>query len=258
LSEGSLTPAFNGTVYNYTVNVGNNVNFLTISATPVSPNATVTGVGIKTLQTGANAIAITVTAEDGVTQLEYIVIVNRAYNYNMDATLSYLGVSGGILTPVFHSAVQNYVVNIDHSITSVIISAISTDSNATVTGDGTKTLHAGANIFTISVTAEDGVTIHEYTVTINLTSVGIDELTIDNGQLRILIDNGQLIIDNGGRAIENVEVYDVMGRLVLKSNNLKVYESNSLIIDVSMLSSGVYLLKVISNEQTVVKRFVKQ
>jgi hypothetical protein len=79
-------------------------------------------------------------------------------------------------------------------------------------------------------------------------------LTIDNGEWIIYPNpvKDQLRIANYELRSNNlkvyesndlIEIYDIMGRLFLKSNNLKVYESNSLIIDVSSLSTGVYLLQ---------------
>ena len=79
VSSGSLTPAFNSTHYNYTVNVANSVSSITITATPNNPNATLSGdTGRHTLIVGANPFTITVTAEDDTTIQNYTVTVTRA------------------------------------------------------------------------------------------------------------------------------------------------------------------------------------
>jgi hypothetical protein len=54
----------------------------------------------------------------------------------------------------------------------------------------------------------------------------------------------------------NIAIYDLTGRLVLMSNNLKVSESNDLIIDVSSLPAGVYMIKLIESKNVSTQRFV--
>ncbi|MCL2167970.1 MAG: cadherin-like beta sandwich domain-containing protein, partial [Lentimicrobiaceae bacterium] len=168
VSPGTLTPSFNSNIYNYTVNVAYTVTSITITGTANDPQATVTGNGLKPIVVGANAFTITVTAENGVTTQNYIVTVNRAAPSN-DATLSNITVSQGALTPVFNSNTYNYTVNVSNSITSITISATTSDPNATISGNGvgTHTLVLGANVFTITVTAQDGVTTQNYVVTVN-------------------------------------------------------------------------------------------
>ena len=78
VSEGTLTPAFNSSTFDYSVNVENSVSFITITAVANDPNATVIGDGVKQLNVGANPFKITVTAEDDITELEYNVDVIRA------------------------------------------------------------------------------------------------------------------------------------------------------------------------------------
>jgi hypothetical protein len=101
---------------------------------------------------------------------------------------------------------------------------------------------------------------------VSLGMVGIDELTIENGELIIYPNpvQNELSIVNYQLSIDKVEIYDVMGRLIdcfatARNDGSRVIQKEGvLIIDVSGLSTGVYLLKVISNEKTIVKRFVKK
>jgi hypothetical protein len=74
--------------------------------------------------------------------------------------------------------------------------------------------------------------------------VGIEQLTMDNGQLKIYPNpvSGQLTIDNGELTMENVKIYDVMGRIV---NNCQLSTVNcQLKINVEFLPPGVYFLRI--------------
>jgi lysophospholipase L1-like esterase len=83
-----------------------------------------------------------------------------------DATLNSLTVSSGTLNPIFSAATISYIVGVDHSVSSITLTGISTRAQATVTGNGTKTLTVGNNVFTITVTAQDGSTKKNYQVTV--------------------------------------------------------------------------------------------
>jgi hypothetical protein len=85
-------------------------------------------------------------------------------------------------------------------------------------------------------------------------TVGVDELRTTNYKLRVYPNPtaGKLTIDNGQLTINNMEIYDMMGRVL---NNCQFSILNSpLTIDVSHLPTGIYLL--IIDNQTV--KFVKE
>ena len=80
--EGELSPAFNSDTYVYSINIIDTDEEITLTATPTDPNATVTGDGIVALQAGFNMLTLTVTAQDGATTLNYVILVNRFVNIN--------------------------------------------------------------------------------------------------------------------------------------------------------------------------------
>ena len=82
-----------------------------------------------------------------------------------DATLSSLSVNGYSLSPSFNANETNYTVTVPNSVTTRTISATATESHATVSGTGSKSLNVGNNVFNIEVTSEAGNT-KIYTVTI--------------------------------------------------------------------------------------------
>jgi uncharacterized repeat protein (TIGR02543 family) len=78
VSPGTLTPSFAPGVLGYSVALPYDASSITVTATASDPNASVSGDGEIPLQTGANSIPLTVTAEDGVTTQTYTITVTVA------------------------------------------------------------------------------------------------------------------------------------------------------------------------------------
>jgi hypothetical protein len=80
----------------------------------------------------------------------------------------------------------------------------------------------------------------------------VDELSVENGALRVYPNptRGQLIIENGELIIDNVTIYDVVGRTVGAYPCGRPENT----IDVSHLAKGMYFLK--TGNKTV--KFVKE
>ena len=83
-----------------------------------------------------------------------------------DATLSSLEVSGYTLSPSFDKDTTSYTVEVPNDATSISIDAIATDSNASISGTGTKTLSGDSTTISVVVTAEDGSK-KSYNITVN-------------------------------------------------------------------------------------------
>jgi hypothetical protein len=102
ISQGTLTPAFESGTKLYTAEVANDVD--TIEVVPVANNINskvkvegvevVTGAAIS-LSEGTNEINIQVTAQDGITTLDYVVSVIKG--------------NGNVISPVIVSQTANYV-----------------------------------------------------------------------------------------------------------------------------------------------------
>ncbi|MDL2240654.1 cadherin-like beta sandwich domain-containing protein, partial [Bacteroidales bacterium OttesenSCG-928-K22] len=183
VSEGELNPEFAATIFDYNVIVGNDVEELDITAVANHENAVITGdTGTQQLLVGDNDFTITVTAEDNSYSENYLVTVRRLSN---DATLLSLLVSEGELDPEFAATEFEYDVIVGADIEEIIITAIAVDENAVITGDtGIQTLTVGDNVFTITVTAEDG-SYQDYTITVLRQSgdASLESLTISEGDL---------------------------------------------------------------------------
>lgn len=96
-----------------------------------------------------------------------------------DAALSGLSISSGTLNPIFASGTYAYTASVANGVDSVNIAATKSHANATMTlqkGSGSaaawngasivQSLDVGANVFTITVTAQDGTSTQDYTVTV--------------------------------------------------------------------------------------------
>ncbi len=88
ISNGTLTPMFLGTTTSYSVTVPNSVTSITVTPKVAQSGASLTvngnqitsgtASGIVNLMEGSNVIAVTVTAQDQITTLEYSIMVTRA------------------------------------------------------------------------------------------------------------------------------------------------------------------------------------
>jgi hypothetical protein len=225
INQGSL--ALNN---NYTVNyTGNNLTIgkalLSYVATPatktyLAPNPTFTGTvtGFINGDTQATATTGTLsfisTATDSSPQGSYPIDGSglSANNYGFaqapangsalivvlssDAALSNISVSQGTLNTSFDAATHQYSVNVDHNTTSIGLTAVVHQTNATMLVNGmvlmsgsaiTLPLNAGDNYFTTVVTAQDGTTTQSYLLTVNralstntlLTNITLSGVTIN-------------------------------------------------------------------------------
>ena len=176
---------------NYTATVNNNTPSVQVVATTADPTATLTVNGavvasghpsaIIPLNYGANTITVVVTAQDGVSTNTSIITVTRPQSSN--ALLAALKLSNGaILAPAFASATTAYTSNVVNGISSITVTPTAADPTASIKVDGSLVrsgtaspsipLIVGANVITIAVTAQDGVTTQTYTVTVTRAGPG--------------------------------------------------------------------------------------
>lgn len=167
--QGDITPTFDRNVLSYSIDVDNSVTSIELIGEAVDKSATVTGLGVHSINPGENKFPITVTTTSGIKRT-YYVTVNRSKA--TDNFLESLEVRNGstiyTLTPEFDRTNHAYTVDVPIGTSSVDI--IGTISNtATVTGLGTKKVVVGDNVYEILVTSENG-DINTYTVTVKRTA----------------------------------------------------------------------------------------
>nr|WP_316629590.1 cadherin-like beta sandwich domain-containing protein [uncultured Brevundimonas sp.] len=96
--------------------------------------------------------------------------------FGTDATLQSLTIDSGTLTPPFSSDVRTYTASVGNAVTTLDVDALETDATAelvTIASDrdpaasfDSVALAEGANVITITITAEDGTTMLTYTLTV--------------------------------------------------------------------------------------------
>lgn len=180
ISQGVLSPAFSGAVTSYSATVSNLTSNITISAAASDSNASFringnvfSGTAIEVpLSVGQNTIDFVVTAQDGVTQKNYSLLIVRALSGN--AELSSLSIAPGRLSPTFSGAGSIFSSTLSEPSPNVFVSAQTSEPHATITVNGQAlsttgsvvSLTAGLNAISIQVIAEDNVTSKTYTLLI--------------------------------------------------------------------------------------------
>ena len=173
------------TTYNATV--PEDVESVEVYATAQDSGATISGTGTKTLQKGANALNVVVTAEDGTTKT-YTINVTREGEEETEEEqpeesaeevkngLSNISIANLELSPSFDTDIYEYTVKYVGEDTSLDIQTVATDPNYTVEVLGNEDLKEGENIITILVSDNEGNNVATYQVTVNKTLVDEEAL----------------------------------------------------------------------------------
>ena len=182
--NGEAVEAVEG-VYSYTVGASVNLAAAQVVYTLAHPKATATPasgfmVDVPNAGDPANTQVITVTAENG-DQATYTVSVTKSAELSKDASLKALSVDGYTLDPEFAADVYAYTITKAYGAENPAVSAVhatANDANAQ-----TPVVELNENAFTVTVTAEDGVTQKVYTINILTAAAPKDllEVSFSNG-----------------------------------------------------------------------------
>lgn len=196
----------------YDVTVPEDVEKVEVYAYAQDSKATVTGTGTKTLQKGANALQVTVTAEDGTTKKVYTINVTRQESQNNEDEekpeeiqentqeveegkgISQLTISNVTLDPEFKTDVYEYTAKYIGDLTSLDIKADPTDIGYNVEIIGNEELKEGENLVTILVSDADGNNVATYQITINKSLVDYEAIERENQEKQKLIKIGIIVV----------------------------------------------------------------
>lgn len=186
ISSGSLSPAFASSTTNYTARVPNATASIKLTPTATAGDASITvngttvGSGAASaslpLNVGDNTIKTVVTASDGISTKTYTLTVTRSTaDLSTNALLSSIKLSPSTtLTTVTGPAYKNYTTAVPNGETSLNVISVTQDATATIKVNGITVasgaaqsvpLTVGANIITVTVTAQDGATAKNYIIT---------------------------------------------------------------------------------------------
>jgi hypothetical protein len=193
LDSVELDQAFQAELTTYTASVDSTQDTITLTAVASDNNATIQVNGAEldsestsitiALEEGSNTIEIVVTAEDGSTTSTYTLTVNSGdgATEDSDASLSELTLTGATLDQLFQSDQMSYTASVNYLQASVTLTPVATDDGASILVNGAEVasgsasepivLDEGESIVSIEVTAEDGLTTQNYSITLSRESV---------------------------------------------------------------------------------------
>ena len=126
-----LEPFFDPGETNYIASVPYEVENLTVLATTNHPRAGISGTGLKFLEVGSNTITVEVTAEDGITQEKYAIVVTRDPKPPSPAIIDIIP-SRGELTPSFDMNETNYTVSVAGDVSSISITVLTGEEDISI------------------------------------------------------------------------------------------------------------------------------
>ena len=138
------------------------------------PSTIVFSMVFQAKQAGSSQITVTsqeVYDGDGqVVTMDHVgnstVTVQAVANASSDASLASLQVSPGTLSPAFSSDTDAYSVNVGTDVERLTVNVELSDPNAMYTVTGNEDLQMGENTVVCRVTAQDGQTVKDYTITV--------------------------------------------------------------------------------------------
>ena len=163
-STGSLTPNFDKETNNYQVEVDYDIEEITIFATPEDAAATITGLQKYKLSVGDNKISITVTAEDGSTNIYNVNVIRKSI---VSSKILNLTVDNYNLEEEFSPNLYDYTLTVDNETQNINLNVELMDKNATYKIIGNNNLTVGMNIIKIEVTDSEGKETSTYTLNVN-------------------------------------------------------------------------------------------
>jgi Leucine-rich repeat (LRR) protein len=95
------------------------------------------------------------------------------------------------------------------------------------------------------------------TMFFNYSDVGID--TMDENQLKIYPNptTGELIVTSNELRVTSIKIFDING-CEQKAESRKQKAEGEIVIDISHLSTGIYFVKIITEQGEIIKKIVKQ
>lgn len=164
-SYEGLKPNFSSSVTRYSLTVPATATNLGLTVATEGAGAKYSISGDKNLKMGDNTVSITVTATSGAKKV-YTIIVTKAEDIvKANAYLSSIVIDGKTLSPEFVSETLEYDIGtVKSDVNKLIVLAFAQGENAKTEIIGNDTLVEGQNTIKVKVTAEDGITVKEYTI----------------------------------------------------------------------------------------------
>ncbi|MEO8150356.1 MAG: PKD domain-containing protein, partial [Bacteroidia bacterium] len=132
------------------------------------------------------------------------------------------------------------------------------DGSAAVTTQNAVHAYATSGTYTITLTAGNGTCSSSQSVTVNATFAGIDEHSLSLVSLQPNPVKDILTVNLPGNASKvRMSVTNSFGQLIYETQKNEIVNKTAS-INLSSYSSGVYILKIESNDQVVLKKIIKE
>jgi hypothetical protein len=201
-------------------------------------------------------------------QMKAVLATYAAEAKYVDAFLRDIVISSGTLNPAFNPGEYYYVVNVGNSVEKIDINGIANSQYATVSGGGGNNipLNLGDNL--IEIVVKDGWDNYTKKYTLNIIRADVSggdgggsgsaiNETAENSDKIILFPNpavDELRIASEKLVINSIEINDISGKKISADR----FQFSPDRVNVSNLSSGIYIVKFITDKGAFVKRFLKK
>ena len=148
-----------------------------------SPSVIVFSMKFQAKQAGTTQITVTsqevYDANSQMVTIDHVgnstVKVQAASSASGNASLSSLQVSPGTLSPEFSADTEAYTVHVGLDVSRLTVNVTTADANASYVVSGNEDLQEGENTVVCKVTAQDGTTVKDYTITVLKSAEGASQ-----------------------------------------------------------------------------------
>jgi hypothetical protein len=208
-----------------TVNLDYGTESVDVVVETTDPDATYEVNGDSGLVSGDNDLVVTVTAADGETTQDYTVTLTVALN--SDTSLATFTVNGT-------DVVDGDSVTLDPYTTEVEVVVETTDADATYEVNGGTDLVVGDNDLVVTVTAADGETTQDYTVTLTVPAGNDVSLATFQVNGNDVADGDSVEVEYGTESVDvSVETTDPEATYEITGDSGLVQGENALVVTVT-------------------------
>jgi len=184
---------------------------------------------------------VTVTAQDGVTELTYT--LNLTAPFNNDATLVDLTIDGTTVDGFDPTTFSYNIILPAGTIIVPTVEGVATDSEALVFNTNAAVLPGTTSVF---VVAEDGTSTETYNINFDLAvTVG----NVENIQVNVFPNPSTGYFTINSEENFDVMIFNISGKIIKRFNT-------SSVTDFEILTSGVYFMRLVNEKYTITKKLI--
>jgi len=169
----------------------------------------------------------------------HVLLTSQLQRYlSAEALLDTLIVSVGDLTPAFSPEITAYTLEAPLGTAAVNVAAVASDTNASVLGTGDVDLTGGPVTATVSVIAENGISIAKYVVEISRDVTQVEEDDFLGASVYPNPVSNQLIVELGGNDVDVIDIVNLLGQKMMSVEA----RTDRVVFNVGNLNEGLYIV----------------